>query len=202
MRRLSRGPAFGPVIIVACARHGTGRCRVLDGRAVCPYVSLHRSAAPAASAPFDRRADPATLGATLEPVRFYVDGTLFKTDDDGPPYAVEWMDENPFERRELAVEVDDSDGHKGRDKVVLEAFEMTEISEVASVLLEAGVYDRKGRFVERPDAAELRRQGGRRARRRSTSCSHSACRRRSRCSSTAARACRGASTSCGTRPRG
>ncbi len=47
-------------------------------------------------------------GATLNPVRFYVDGTLFKTDDDGPPYAVEWTDENPFERRELAVEVDDS----------------------------------------------------------------------------------------------
>ena len=86
-------------------------------------------------------------GATLNPVRFYVDGTLFKTDDDGPPYAVEWTDENPFERRELAVEVDDSEGRKARDKVVLEAFEITEISEVASVLLEAGVYDKKGRFV-------------------------------------------------------
>ena len=85
--------------------------------------------------------------ATLAPVRFYVDGTLLKTDDDGPPYAVEWTDENPFERRELAVEVEDSDGRKGRDRVVLEAFEITEISEVASVLLEAGVYDRKGRFV-------------------------------------------------------
>ena len=53
--------------------------------------------------------------ATLAPVRFYVDGALFKTDDDGPPYAVEWTDENPFERRELAVEVEDSDGRKGRD---------------------------------------------------------------------------------------
>jgi Ca-activated chloride channel family protein len=86
-------------------------------------------------------------GATLAAVRFYVDGTLFKTDDDGPPYAVEWMDENPFERRELAVEVEDTEGRKGRDTVVLDAFEITEISEVASVLLEAGVYDRKGRFV-------------------------------------------------------
>ena len=85
--------------------------------------------------------------ATLAPVRFYVDGTLLKTDDDGPPYAVEWTDENPFERRELTVEVEDSDGRKGRDRVILEAFEITEISEVASVLLEAGVYDRKGRFV-------------------------------------------------------
>jgi VWFA-related protein len=85
--------------------------------------------------------------ATLGPVRFYVDATLFKTDDDGPPYAVEWTDENPFERRELAVEVEDGAGHKARDTVVLEAFEITEISEVASVLLEAGVYDKKGRFV-------------------------------------------------------
>ena len=83
----------------------------------------------------------------LGPVRFYVDSTLLKSDDDGPPYAVEWTDENPFERRELAVEVEDNDGHKARDKVVLDAFEITEISEVASVLLEAGVYDRKGRFV-------------------------------------------------------
>jgi len=86
-------------------------------------------------------------GVTLGPVRFYVDGTLFKTDDDGPPYAVEWVDENPFERRELAVEVEDNLGNRGRDKVVLDAFEIVEVSEVASVLLEAGVYDRSGRFV-------------------------------------------------------
>jgi VWFA-related protein len=86
-------------------------------------------------------------GSTLGPVRFYVDQSLFKTDADGPPYAVEWFDENPFERRELAVEVEDNFGNKGRDKVVLEAFEIVEVSEVASVLLEAGVYDRKGHFV-------------------------------------------------------
>jgi Ca-activated chloride channel homolog len=94
-------------------------------------------------------------GATLNPVRFYVDGTLFKTDADGPPFAVEWTDENPFERRELAVEVDDSEGRKARDKVVLEAFEITEISEVASVLLEAGVYDKKGRFVSGLNSANF-----------------------------------------------
>ncbi len=89
----------------------------------------------------------APQGTALGPVRFYVDGTLFKTDEDGPPYAVEWLDENPFERRELAVEVEDVNGNKGRDKVVLEAFELVEVSEVASVLLEAGVYDQTGRFV-------------------------------------------------------
>ena len=89
----------------------------------------------------------APSASVLGPVRFYVDNTLYKTDSDGPPYAVEWFDENPFERRELSVEVEDNLGNKGRGQVVLEAFEITEISEVASVLLEAGVYDRKGHFI-------------------------------------------------------
>jgi Ca-activated chloride channel family protein len=93
--------------------------------------------------------------AVLSPVRFYIDGTLFKTDEDGPPYAVEWVDENPFERRELAVEAEDNLGHKGRDTVVLDAFEVTEIAEVASVLLEAGVYDRTGRFVSGLKSADF-----------------------------------------------
>src|SRR5262245_29094263 len=38
--------------------------------------------------------------ATLAPVRFLIDGTLYKTKDDGPPFVVEWVDENPFERHE------------------------------------------------------------------------------------------------------
>jgi VWFA-related protein len=103
----------------------------------------------------------APQGVVLGPVRFYVDGTLFKTDDDGPPYAVEWLDENPFERRELAVEVEDAAGRKGRDAVILEAFELVEVSEVASVLLEAGVYDRKGHFVVglRPSQFAVREDG-------------------------------------------
>ena len=42
---------------------------------------------------------------SLKPIRFYVDSMLLGVDDDGPPYAVEWMDENPYERREIAVEV-------------------------------------------------------------------------------------------------
>ncbi len=85
----------------------------------------------------------------LEPIRFYVDGALFKTDGDGPPYAVEWVDENPFEKRELAVEVKDESGHAARDTVVLEPFEIVEEAEVTSVLLEASVYDQRGRFVNK-----------------------------------------------------
>jgi VWFA-related protein len=85
--------------------------------------------------------------AALQPIRFFVDGKLYKTDEDGPPYAVEWVDENPFERRELSVEVEDSAGRIARDSVVLPAFDVVETADVSSVLLEAGVYDSKGRFV-------------------------------------------------------
>jgi Ca-activated chloride channel family protein len=85
--------------------------------------------------------------AILEPVRFYVDGVLLGTADDGPPYAVEWLDENPYERREIAVEAEDHLGHSARDSVVLEPFEIVEVTGVSRVLLEAGVYDKLGRFV-------------------------------------------------------
>ena len=50
---------------------------------------------------------PRRTPRTSDPVRFFVDGQLFRTDSDGPPYVVEWVDENPFERREIAVEVTD-----------------------------------------------------------------------------------------------
>src|SRR5216117_1930110 len=53
----------------------------------------------------------------LKPIRFYVDNTLLGVDEDGPPYALEWMDENPYERREIAVEVEDSAGQIVRDVV-------------------------------------------------------------------------------------
>jgi Ca-activated chloride channel family protein len=86
-------------------------------------------------------------GVVIEAVRFYVDGQLYKTVSDGPPYAVEWVDENPFEQRELAVDVTDQLGRIARDGLTLEPFEITEIADVRSVLLEAGIYDDRGRFV-------------------------------------------------------
>jgi VWFA-related protein len=81
-------------------------------------------------------------------VRFYVDKQLLGTVTAGPPYATEWVDENPFERREIVVEVSDALGHEARDEVVLEPFEVTEATEVNSVLLEASIQDKKGRFVK------------------------------------------------------
>lgn len=86
-------------------------------------------------------------GRSVAEVRFSVDGTLLTTVNSGPPYAADWNDENPFERREIVVEAVDDAGETGRDRVVLEPFELTEIAEVTSVLVEAGVYDAKGRPV-------------------------------------------------------
>ena len=80
-------------------------------------------------------------------VRFFADRTPIGEDVDGPPYAVEWVDENPFERRELSVEVTDAGGRKAETAIVLQPFEITEVTEVSSVLLEATVEDAKGRRV-------------------------------------------------------
>ncbi len=92
---------------------------------------------------------PATRRASLEPltVRFSVDGEVVGTVD-RPPYAVEWVDENPFEPREIVVEVEEMTGTIVHDKMLLPPFEIVGRTEVASILLEAGVYDVKtGRAV-------------------------------------------------------
>jgi VWFA-related protein len=85
-------------------------------------------------------------GTTIRVVHFLIDGEPFKDDSD-PPYAVEWVDENPFERRELSAKVEDSLGRMSIDTVVLEPFEVTEKSEVFGAVFEAAVRDRRGRFV-------------------------------------------------------
>jgi hypothetical protein len=41
------------------------------------------------------------------------------------------------------------------DTVVLPAFEVTDVSEVTSVLVEAGVYDKTGRFVSNLEPSAL-----------------------------------------------
>jgi VWFA-related protein len=87
-------------------------------------------------------------GTLPGPVRFAVDGRLLGTDTDGPPYVAEWVDENPFERCEITVEVTDSLGREVRDRLVLEPFEVVEESQVTSVLLEASVQDKQGRVIK------------------------------------------------------
>jgi len=93
--------------------------------------------------------------ATIQPLRFFVDGILVGTAETGPPYAVPWVDDNPFLRHEIVVQAYDSDGRTAEDKVVLEPFEILEVAHVNSVLVEASVYDRKGRYVKDLDASRF-----------------------------------------------
>src|SRR5512139_2074213 len=86
-------------------------------------------------------------GAKLQSARFFVDGTLLGEVIGGPPYAIEWADENPFARREIVVQAEDDQGNTGEDKVLLQPFEIVENTQVTAVLVEAGVYSKKGRFV-------------------------------------------------------
>ncbi len=87
-------------------------------------------------------------GVNLGPVQFFIDGKLLQTDSDGAPYVAEWTDENPFERREIAVAVTDALGREVRDRIVLEPFDIVEEAQVTSVLVEAAVRDKNGRFVK------------------------------------------------------
>ena len=61
----------------------------------------------------------AEKGVAIGAVRFYVDNTLVGEDPSGPPFAVEWTDENPFEAREISVNVADSEGNIARDSITL-----------------------------------------------------------------------------------
>jgi Ca-activated chloride channel family protein len=86
-------------------------------------------------------------GVALEPVQFFVDGTLLSTVSDGPPYAAEWVDENPFDPREITVMVTDTLGNTAHDAVRLKPLEVFDESQVTSVLVDATVQDKSGRFV-------------------------------------------------------
>ena len=88
-----------------------------------------------------------TDDAPLQSVKFFVNRTLVGEDGEGPVYAVEWSDDNPFEATEIAVEATDTSGRTVRDAVRLEPFEIVDETRVLSVLLEATVQDAQGRFV-------------------------------------------------------
>lgn len=117
------------------------------------------------TSPLGRMGEPGTIrivgqvrpssGRSVAAVRFSVDGVLLGTVTSGPPFAVEWTDDNPFQRREIVVEAEDDAGDIGRDRIVLEPFVVTEVAEITSVLVEAGVYDKQGRMVRGMQAPEF-----------------------------------------------
>ena len=100
-------------------------------------------------------------GTVLSPLSFYVDGKLEGTVASGPPYAIDWTDENPFEPREIVVQAADASGHTFKDKVVLPPFEIVDSTQVTSVLIEIGVYDKNGRSISElaPSAFTVRENG-------------------------------------------
>jgi Ca-activated chloride channel family protein len=94
-------------------------------------------------------------GTVLSAVQFFVDGKLVGEDKDGAPFAVDWVDENPFLPREIVVSVGDSAGHAARDTVLLRPLELTEAATVSSVLLEPSVVDATGQPVNGLTAADF-----------------------------------------------
>ncbi len=132
---------------------------VMLGQAAGPHVAASTSITSVRiTSPLGRTGTPGTIrivaqirtedDAPAGPVRFAIDGRLLATDSDGPPYVAEWVDENPFERCEITVEVTDAVGRVRSDRVVLEPFEVVEESQVTSVLLEASVQDKQGRTIK------------------------------------------------------
>ena len=85
--------------------------------------------------------------ASLSPVQFFVDEQLVGEDKDGPPYAVEWVDSNPFLPRSIVVQVADSLGTTAKDTVDLKPQELVDSTEVSSVVLEPMVFNKLGRPV-------------------------------------------------------
>jgi Ca-activated chloride channel family protein len=80
-------------------------------------------------------------------VKFFIDDKLFGETEVGPPFSLEWVDDNPFEPRNIAAEACDESGDCARDVVELKPLEVLEKSEVSSVLLEASVQDRTGHYI-------------------------------------------------------
>jgi Ca-activated chloride channel homolog len=85
-------------------------------------------------------------GAPPQSVQFWVDGALLATVSE-PPYATTWDDANPFNANEITVAVTDYLGNTARDTVHLKPFEITEVSEVTRVLVDASVQDKTGHFI-------------------------------------------------------
>jgi Ca-activated chloride channel homolog len=106
-------------------------------------------------------AQVAGANSPVQAVKFFVDSKPVGEDRDGPVYAIEWTDDNPFVRTEIAAEVVDAEGRVARDLVELPAFEYVEAAQVSSVLLEATVQDRQGRFIDglTPEAFSLDENG-------------------------------------------
>ena len=83
----------------------------------------------------------------IQGVKFFVNGAPVGQDTDGPVYAVDWVDDNPFAPTVITAEVTDAKGRSATARVDLAAFDFVEQAEVISVLVEATVHDKTGRPI-------------------------------------------------------
>ena len=97
----------------------------------------------------------AAEGKAPQRVDFLVDQVPLASDTDGPPYEALWVDENPFERRELSARAVFESGSALTDTVVLDPMSVTEVTEVTSVALDTSVLNAKGQFVRGLTAVAL-----------------------------------------------
>jgi VWFA-related protein len=79
-------------------------------------------------------------------VRVLVDGKLIQTIT-APPYAADWVDDDPLVEREIVVEASDTEGHTAKDSITLKPYAVVDEAEVTALIVEASVYNKKGRFV-------------------------------------------------------
>ena len=93
-----------------------------------PTIRRSRSASPRRSAAPARPARSASSPGSSTPatppiqgVKFFVNGTAVGQDADGPVYAVDWVDDNPFAPTVITVEVADAKGRTATGRVDLAA---------------------------------------------------------------------------------
>jgi len=94
-----------------------------------------------------RAATESAPETAIDGVRFFVDDVLVGEDREGPVYAVQWADKNPFAPVSIRAEAVRGEASIAVDTVNLPALDLTDESRVASVLLDVSVLDEQGRYV-------------------------------------------------------
>ena len=93
-----------------------------------------------------RRAAPAT--PPIQGVKFFVNGAAVGQDADGPVYAVDWVDDNPFAPTVISVEVTDAKGRTAHQHASSSSRSTSSSRpRCISVLVEATVHDKAGRSI-------------------------------------------------------
>lgn len=87
------------------------------------------------------------LRSPVSKVTFFVGDQPVGEDADGPIYAVEWSDDNPFQAITITARAVDTDGATAEDRVELPAMDVSDETSIASVLLDVAVLNPDGRYV-------------------------------------------------------